>query len=68
MIIVLLCNQLKQCMCRLCGQSSVFRYCHSRILFFCRYHGNSDEVGCFVAARPLSKRNHYFEVSADSFA
>uniref|UniRef100_A0A3P9L6K4 SPRY domain containing 3 n=1 Tax=Oryzias latipes TaxID=8090 RepID=A0A3P9L6K4_ORYLA len=28
-----------------------------------RYHGNSDEVGCFVAARPLSKRNRYFEVT-----
>ncbi|XP_034535396.1 SPRY domain-containing protein 3-like [Notolabrus celidotus] len=28
-----------------------------------RYHGNSDEVGCFVAARPLSKRNHYYEVT-----
>ncbi|GLD64338.1 SPRY domain-containing protein 3-like protein [Lates japonicus] len=26
-----------------------------------RYHGNSDEVGCFVAARPLSRRNRYFE-------
>lgn len=28
-----------------------------------RYQGNSDEVGCFVAARPLSKRNRYFEVT-----
>ncbi|XP_059185895.1 SPRY domain-containing protein 3-like [Centropristis striata] len=28
-----------------------------------RYHGNSDEVGCFVAARPLSRRNRYFEVT-----
>ncbi|XP_053725155.1 SPRY domain-containing protein 3 isoform X1 [Synchiropus splendidus] len=28
-----------------------------------RYHGNSDEVGCFVAARPFSKRNRYFEVT-----
>ncbi|XP_061543261.1 SPRY domain-containing protein 3 [Phycodurus eques] len=28
-----------------------------------RYHGNSDEVGCFVAARPLSKRSRYFEVT-----
>uniref|UniRef100_A0A3Q3FQQ6 SPRY domain containing 3 n=1 Tax=Labrus bergylta TaxID=56723 RepID=A0A3Q3FQQ6_9LABR len=28
-----------------------------------RYHGNSDEVGCFVAARPLSKRNRYYEVT-----
>uniref|UniRef100_A0AAQ6AJA3 B30.2/SPRY domain-containing protein n=2 Tax=Amphiprion ocellaris TaxID=80972 RepID=A0AAQ6AJA3_AMPOC len=28
-----------------------------------RYHGNSDEVGCFVASRPLSKRNRYFEVT-----
>lgn len=27
------------------------------------YQGNSDEVGCFVAARPLSKRNRYFEVT-----
>lgn len=30
--------------------------------FLRRYHGNSDEVGCFVAARPLSRRNRYFEV------
>ncbi|KAJ0023671.1 hypothetical protein NQD34_003570 [Periophthalmus magnuspinnatus] len=28
-----------------------------------RYQGNADEVGCFVAARPLSKRNRYFEVT-----
>uniref|UniRef100_A0A672G2Z7 B30.2/SPRY domain-containing protein n=1 Tax=Salarias fasciatus TaxID=181472 RepID=A0A672G2Z7_SALFA len=28
-----------------------------------RYHGNSDEVGCFVAGRPLSRRNRYFEVT-----
>nr|XP_015815167.2 SPRY domain-containing protein 3 [Nothobranchius furzeri]XP_015815168.2 SPRY domain-containing protein 3 [Nothobranchius furzeri] len=28
-----------------------------------RYHGNADEVGCFVAARPLTKRNRYFEVT-----
>lgn len=28
-----------------------------------RYQGNSDEFGCFVAARPLSKRNRYFEVT-----
>ncbi|XP_061688829.1 SPRY domain-containing protein 3 [Syngnathoides biaculeatus] len=28
-----------------------------------RYHGNSDEVGCFVAARPLSKRSRYFEIT-----
>ncbi|XP_054641966.1 SPRY domain-containing protein 3-like [Dunckerocampus dactyliophorus] len=28
-----------------------------------RYHGNSDEVGCFVAARPLSRRSRYFEVT-----
>ncbi|XP_077459887.1 SPRY domain-containing protein 3 [Stigmatopora argus] len=28
-----------------------------------RYHGNSDEVGCFVAARPLTKRSRYFEVT-----
>uniref|UniRef100_G3N650 B30.2/SPRY domain-containing protein n=1 Tax=Gasterosteus aculeatus aculeatus TaxID=481459 RepID=G3N650_GASAC len=28
-----------------------------------RYQGNSDEVGCFVAARPLSRRNRYFEVT-----
>ncbi|TKS71519.1 SPRY domain-containing protein 3 [Collichthys lucidus] len=28
-----------------------------------RYHGNSDEVGCFVAARPLSRRNRYYEVT-----
>ncbi|XP_068598427.1 SPRY domain-containing protein 3-like isoform X2 [Brachionichthys hirsutus] len=28
-----------------------------------RYHGNSDEVGCFVAARPLSRGNPYYEVT-----
>ncbi|KAF7663967.1 hypothetical protein LDENG_00195200 [Lucifuga dentata] len=28
-----------------------------------RYQGNSDEVGCYVAPRPLSRRNHYFEVT-----
>ncbi|XP_003973187.1 SPRY domain-containing protein 3-like [Takifugu rubripes] len=28
-----------------------------------RYHGNSDEVGCFVAARPFSRGNRYFEVT-----
>uniref|UniRef100_A0A3Q3XNA2 B30.2/SPRY domain-containing protein n=1 Tax=Mola mola TaxID=94237 RepID=A0A3Q3XNA2_MOLML len=28
-----------------------------------RYHGNSDEVGCFVAAMPLSRRNRYYEVT-----
>lgn len=33
----------------------------------CRYHGNSDEVGCFVAARPLSRRNRYFEVRVEHF-
>lgn len=27
------------------------------------YQGNSDEVGCFVAPRPLSKGNCYFEVT-----
>lgn len=27
-----------------------------------RYHGQSDEVGCFVAARPLTRRNRYYEV------
>ncbi|KAG5282573.1 hypothetical protein AALO_G00057490 [Alosa alosa] len=27
------------------------------------YHGNSDEVGCYVAPRPLSKGNCYFEVT-----
>lgn len=32
-------------------------------LSFYRYHGNSDEVGCFVAARPFSRGNRYFEVS-----
>ncbi|KAL0978275.1 hypothetical protein UPYG_G00168270 [Umbra pygmaea] len=26
------------------------------------YQGNSDEVGCYVAPRPLSKGNYYFEV------
>ncbi|XP_048379550.2 SPRY domain-containing protein 3 isoform X2 [Stegostoma tigrinum] len=26
------------------------------------YHGNADEVGCYVAPRPLTKENHYFEV------
>ncbi|KAM4582971.1 SPRY domain-containing protein 3-like [Fundulus diaphanus] len=30
-----------------------------------RYHGDSDEVGCFVAARPLSKRRRYFEVTVN---
>ncbi|XP_041809563.1 SPRY domain-containing protein 3-like [Chelmon rostratus] len=28
-----------------------------------RYHGNADEVGCFVAGRPLSRRNRYYEVT-----
>nr|XP_033792408.1 SPRY domain-containing protein 3 isoform X3 [Geotrypetes seraphini] len=27
------------------------------------YHGNSGEVGCYVAPRPLTKDNSYFEVS-----
>ncbi|XP_025023998.1 SPRY domain-containing protein 3 isoform X2 [Python bivittatus] len=27
------------------------------------YHGNSGEVGCYVAPRPLTKDNNYFEVS-----
>ncbi|XP_063064211.1 SPRY domain-containing protein 3 [Engraulis encrasicolus] len=27
------------------------------------YHGNSDEVGCYVGPRPLSKGNSYFEVT-----
>ncbi|XP_053907474.1 SPRY domain-containing protein 3 isoform X2 [Cuculus canorus] len=27
------------------------------------YHGNSGEVGCYVAPRPLSRDNNYFEVS-----
>uniref|UniRef100_F7C2I0 SPRY domain-containing 3 n=1 Tax=Xenopus tropicalis TaxID=8364 RepID=F7C2I0_XENTR len=27
------------------------------------YHGNSGEVGCYVAPRPLSKDNNYFEVN-----
>ncbi|KAJ8403998.1 hypothetical protein AAFF_G00343480 [Aldrovandia affinis] len=27
------------------------------------YQGNSDEVGCYVASRPLSKGNCYFEVT-----
>ncbi|CAB1353854.1 unnamed protein product, partial [Coregonus sp. 'balchen'] len=27
------------------------------------YQGNSDEVGCYVAPRPLSKGNCYFEVT-----
>lgn len=32
-------------------------------LFFpFRYHGHSDEVGCFVASRPLTRRNRYYEV------
>ncbi|GCB77436.1 hypothetical protein scyTo_0020573 [Scyliorhinus torazame] len=26
------------------------------------YHGNSDEVGCYVAPRSLTKENNYFEV------
>ncbi|MEQ2202261.1 SPRY domain-containing protein 3 [Xenoophorus captivus] len=30
-----------------------------------RYHGDSDEVGCFVAARPLSKKRRYFEVRTE---
>lgn len=29
---------------------------------FHRYHGNSDEVGCFMAARPFSRGYRYFEV------
>lgn len=40
--------------CR-CSDYSIF-------VFPYRYHGNSDEVGCFVAARPLTRRNRYFEV------
>ncbi|XP_013376328.1 PREDICTED: SPRY domain-containing protein 3 isoform X1 [Chinchilla lanigera] len=28
-----------------------------------RYHGNSGEVGCYVASRPLTKDSNYFEVS-----
>ncbi|CAG11749.1 unnamed protein product, partial [Tetraodon nigroviridis] len=28
-----------------------------------RYHGNSDEVGCFMAARPFSRGYRYFEVT-----
>ncbi|XP_035239385.1 SPRY domain-containing protein 3-like [Anguilla anguilla] len=28
-----------------------------------RYHENADKVGCYVAARPLSKENRYFEVT-----
>ncbi|KAM8862539.1 SPRY domain-containing protein 3-like isoform 1-T2 [Spinachia spinachia] len=28
-----------------------------------RYQGNSEEVGCYVAGRPLSKGNCYFEVT-----
>lgn len=28
-----------------------------------RYQGNSDEVGCFVSARPMSKKNRYYEVT-----
>nr|XP_013813945.1 PREDICTED: SPRY domain-containing protein 3 [Apteryx mantelli mantelli] len=27
------------------------------------YHGNSGEVGCYVAPRPLTRDNNYFEVS-----
>lgn len=27
------------------------------------YHGNSGEVGCYVASRPLTKDSNYFEVS-----
>ncbi|XP_015226162.1 PREDICTED: SPRY domain-containing protein 3-like [Cyprinodon variegatus] len=30
-----------------------------------RYQGDSDEVGCFVAARPLSKKRRYFEVTVN---
>lgn len=26
------------------------------------YHGNSGEVGCYVASRPLTKDSNYFEV------
>ncbi|XP_032801009.1 SPRY domain-containing protein 3 isoform X1 [Petromyzon marinus] len=26
------------------------------------YHGNSDDVGCYIAAQPLGKDNSYFEV------
>lgn len=33
-----------------------------------RYHGNSDEVGCFVAARPLPRRNRYYEVRDHFFS
>lgn len=40
--------------CR-CSDYSIF-------VFPYRYHGNSDEVGCFVAARPLTRRNRYYEV------
>uniref|UniRef100_A0A8C6WSR9 SPRY domain containing 3 n=1 Tax=Neogobius melanostomus TaxID=47308 RepID=A0A8C6WSR9_9GOBI len=28
-----------------------------------RYHGNAEEVGCYVAGVPLSKENCYFEVT-----
>lgn len=28
-----------------------------------RYHGDSHEVGCFVAGTPVSRRNRYFEVT-----
>ncbi|XP_074427512.1 SPRY domain-containing protein 3 isoform X1 [Larus michahellis] len=27
------------------------------------YHGDSGEVGCYVAPRPLTRDNNYFEVS-----
>uniref|UniRef100_A0A3P9PJG5 SPRY domain containing 3 n=1 Tax=Poecilia reticulata TaxID=8081 RepID=A0A3P9PJG5_POERE len=30
-----------------------------------RYHGDSDEVGCFVSGRPLSKKRRYFEVTVN---
>lgn len=28
------------------------------------YHGNSGEVGCYVASRPLTKDSNYFEVGS----
>lgn len=31
-------------------------------IHFFSYHGNSGEVGCYVASRPLTKDSNYFEV------
>lgn len=44
--------------------SAGFCFCCFFLFFFTpfRYHGQSDEVGCFVAARPLTRRNRYYEV------